>query len=86
METTQILLLLFAGGLSGFLNTLASSGSAVSLPALIFLGFEAHVANATNRVAILLGTLEWGVWYRRRSVCVRCSLSQSFKLSSYCSI
>ena len=37
-------LLLFIGGLAaGFINTLASSGSAVSLPIFLFLGFAPHV-------------------------------------------
>lgn len=43
-----------AGFLAGFVNTLAGSGSLVSLPMLIFAGLPANVANGTNRVAILL--------------------------------
>jgi len=43
-----------AGFLAGFINTLAGSGSLVSLPALIFAGLPANVANGTNRIAILL--------------------------------
>ena len=43
-----------AGLLAGFINTLAGSGSLVSLPMLIFVGLPANVANGTNRVAILL--------------------------------
>ncbi len=42
-----------AGFAAGFINTLAGSGSLVSLPVLIFLGLPANVANGTNRVAIL---------------------------------
>lgn len=43
-----------AGFLSGFINTVAGSGSLVTLPLLIFLGFPANVANGTNRISILL--------------------------------
>ncbi|MBN1994839.1 MAG: sulfite exporter TauE/SafE family protein [Anaerolineae bacterium] len=43
-----------AGVIAGFINTLAGSGSLVTLPLLIFLGLPATVANGTNRVAILL--------------------------------
>lgn len=43
-----------AGFLCGFINTLAGSGSLITLPLLIFLGLPANVANGTNRVAILL--------------------------------
>lgn len=50
-----IILLLFAVGLfAGCLNTLAGGGSLLSLPVLIFLGLPPNVANATNRVAIVL--------------------------------
>ena len=43
-----------AGFLCGFINTLAGSGSLITLPLLIFLGLPANVANGTNRVAIML--------------------------------
>lgn len=43
-----------AGFVAGFVNTLAGSGSLVTLPLLIFMGLPATVANGTNRVAILL--------------------------------
>jgi uncharacterized membrane protein YfcA len=43
-----------AGLVCGFINTLAGSGSVISLFILIFLGLPANVANGTNRVAILL--------------------------------
>ena len=53
-----ITLLVLAGGfLSGFINTLASSGSAVTLPLLIFLGLPANIANGTNRISILAGSI-----------------------------
>ena len=43
-----------AGFAAGFINTLAGSGSLVTLPLLIFLGLPANVANGTNRIGILL--------------------------------
>lgn len=43
-----------AGFLAGFINTLAGSGSLITLPMLIFAGLPANVANGTNRVAVLL--------------------------------
>ncbi len=50
----MIELLLFLGGAAaGFVNTLASSGTAISLPILLFLGLPPHVANATNRLTVL---------------------------------
>ena len=46
-----------AGFGCGFINTLAGSGSLISLPVLIFLGLPANVANGTNRVGILVQTI-----------------------------
>ena len=41
------------GFVAGFINTLAGSGSLITLPILILLGLPANVANGTNRVGIL---------------------------------
>ena len=58
-----------AGFLAGFINTLAGSGSLVTLPLLIFIGLPANVANGTNRVAIPpeLGSLAYlsRLWVNR---------------------
>jgi uncharacterized membrane protein YfcA len=50
---TQYLILLIGGLGAGFINTLASSGSAIALPIFLFLGLAPHVANATNRLTVL---------------------------------
>ena len=47
-------LVILAGFIAGFINTLAGSGSLVSLPMLMLLGLPSNIANGTNRVAILL--------------------------------
>ena len=54
-DTINVILLILAGFVGGLLNTVASSGSAVTLPAMIFIGISAQVANATNRMALLIG-------------------------------
>jgi uncharacterized membrane protein YfcA len=41
----------------GFLNTLASSGSAVSLPVLVMLKIPEVAANATNRLPVMIGSI-----------------------------
>ncbi len=56
MEWYHYALTVAAGFAAGFINTLAGSGSLITLPLLIFLGLPANVANGTNRVAILLQT------------------------------
>lgn len=53
----QYPLVILAGFVAGFINTLAGSGSLVTLPLLIFIGLPATVANGTNRIGILLQNL-----------------------------
>ena len=57
MVLTQAVQLLLAGIALGFLNTVSSSGSAVSLPLLLGFGLSAEIANATNRVPVVAGLL-----------------------------
>ncbi|TRX62999.1 sulfite exporter TauE/SafE family protein [Carboxylicivirga sp. M1479] len=52
MTILEALLLIIAGLFAWFINTLAGSGSLITLPLLMFLGLSPHQANATNRVAI----------------------------------
>jgi len=47
-------LLIATGVVSGFINTLAGGGSMITLPALMMMGMPADVANATNRVGVLM--------------------------------
>ncbi len=54
MPWYNYILLLVAGTAAGFINILAGNGSAITLPALIFIGLPANVANATNRVGVVL--------------------------------
>ena len=57
-----------AGLLSGFINTLASSGSAVTLPLMISMGLPATVANGTNRLPLLAGGLAALYTFHRKGV------------------
>jgi uncharacterized protein len=50
-------ILLVAGLGCGLINTLASSGSAISLPVLLMFGLSPLDANATNRLSVLFGSL-----------------------------
>jgi hypothetical protein len=47
------LIIVLAGVAAGFINVLAGNGSLITLPALIFIGLPANVANATNRIGVL---------------------------------
>lgn len=50
----QLSILVVAGIIAGFINTLAGGGSLLTLPALIFLGLPSPIANGTNRVSVIL--------------------------------
>jgi len=66
MTISTVIFLTLAGALGGFLNTVASSGSAVTLPVMIALGLSPMLANATNRVPVLLGFAA-AVWKYHRA-------------------
>ena len=53
------------GFVAGFVNTLAGSGSLLTLPILILLGLPANVANGTNRVGVLLQNMVAVATFRR---------------------
>lgn len=54
------------GFVAGFINTLAGSGSLLTLPVLILLGLPANVANGTNRVGVLLQNVVAVATFRQR--------------------
>lgn len=54
MEWYVYVLAILAGIVAGIINTLAGSGSLVTLPMLVFLGLPSNVANATNRVGVVV--------------------------------
>ncbi len=54
MEWYLYPLAILAGIVAGVINTLAGSGSLVTLPMLVFLGLPSNVANATNRVGVVI--------------------------------
>lgn len=64
-----VVLAAVAGLACGFLNTVASSGSAVSLPILLAIGLDPLTANATNRLPVLVGAASaTGSFHRRRAI------------------
>jgi uncharacterized membrane protein YfcA len=73
-ELLKLLLLFGIGSLAGFINIMAGGGSAITLPALIFLGLEGSLANGTNRVAIVIQNIAAVLSFRQERY-------QKFKLS-----
>jgi uncharacterized membrane protein YfcA len=64
MSLGTVLLLLAAGMVAGFVNTVAGGGSVVTLPVLVEI-VGASVANGTNRIAILMQSLAGLAGYQR---------------------
>jgi uncharacterized membrane protein YfcA len=62
------LLILLLGAAAGFLNTLAAGGSVITLPALVSLGFTDHIANGSNRIALVVSCLTRLVVFQRAGI------------------
>lgn len=55
LSLSQWCLFAFAGVFTGIINTLAGSGSLITLPIFIFIcGLPAPIANGTNRIGVLI--------------------------------
>lgn len=68
MEWYIILAVIGVGFIAGFINTLAGSGSLLTLPLLMFLGLPANIANGTNRIAILLQNVVGVTSFKKQKV------------------
>lgn len=68
MEWYMYLAVIAAGLFAGFVNTLAGSGSLITLPLLMFLGLPANIANGTNRIGVLVQSLVSSVSFRRQKL------------------
>jgi uncharacterized membrane protein YfcA len=60
-----VILLFFAGALGGALNAVAGGGSFIAFPALLFSGVAPIASNATNTVALFVGTTASSGAYRK---------------------
>lgn len=68
MDPWHVPVLAVGGFACGVLNALAGGGSFVTLPLLLLIGLPPQVANATNRVAIVLQTAAGAATYHRHGV------------------
>ncbi|MFW5796495.1 MAG: sulfite exporter TauE/SafE family protein [Alkalispirochaeta sp.] len=68
LNLLQLALLLVAGTVGGFINTLAGGGSLLTIPALLFAGIPSQMANATNRVAVVMQSVAGAAKFRQKRV------------------
>lgn len=64
MTWVQAVLLLLAGLGAGTINTVVGSGSLITFPALLAFGYPPVVANMTNNLGVLPGSVSGAVAYR----------------------
>lgn len=63
--TFEWLLILFVGFVAGNVNTVVGSGSLVTFPTLIALGYPPLIANVTNTIGLAPGSVSGSIGYRR---------------------
>jgi uncharacterized protein len=65
MSPTDGLAIFAAGLAAGTINTIVGSGSLISFPTLLAVGYSPVVANVTNTVGLVPGSLSGAIGYRR---------------------
>ncbi|MEO8745587.1 MAG: sulfite exporter TauE/SafE family protein [Candidatus Dormiibacterota bacterium] len=65
MSVLDVLAILAAGLLAGAINTIVGSGSLLTFPVLLAVGYSPVVANISNTVGIWFGSVSGVVGYRR---------------------
>jgi uncharacterized membrane protein YfcA len=64
----EIIIIVVAGILVGFINTLSGGGSVISLSLLLILGLPANIANGTNRISIFFQTFSSVTSFTRQTI------------------
>lgn len=65
-DPISFLILSVVGAIAGFLNVLAGGGSALTIPLMIFLGYDTTVANGSNRIAIQVEALTAVAFFKKQ--------------------
>lgn len=68
IDLPAALLIIGAGIAAGTINAVVGSGSLITFPVLLFLGFPPLVANVSNTIGIVPGTISGTLGYRRELV------------------
>ena len=65
IDPLDAVLIIAAGVAAGMINAIVGAGSLLTFPTLLFLGYPPLVANVTNTVGIVPGTISGAIGYRR---------------------
>ncbi len=81
MTALDALLVLLAGVGAGTINSIVGSGTLITFPTLLFLGYPALTANVSNNIGLVAGGLSASWGYRRELVGQRGPLQRMLPLS-----
>ena len=65
LDPLGALLIIAVGMVAGTVNTIVGAGSLLTFPTLLFLGYPPLVANVSNTVGLVSGSISGAVGYRR---------------------
>ncbi len=65
MSLTDAIIVFFAGMAAGTINTIVGSGSLITFPTLVALGYPPLLANVSNNIGLVPGSLSGVYGYRR---------------------
>jgi uncharacterized membrane protein YfcA len=65
MSLAHFLAILLAGAAAGTINTVVGSGSLITFPTLVALGYPARLANVSNNIGLVPGSMSGVYGYRR---------------------
>ena len=82
MQLAQLALLFFAAIIGGGINSVAGGGSLIAFPALVVVGIDKIIANATNTAALWPGTIG-SVWAYRAQLAPQRRLLLTLLLPSF---
>jgi uncharacterized membrane protein YfcA len=68
IDPIHALVIIAAGMAAGMINAIVGSGSLITFPVLVFLGYSPLVANVTNTVGVVPGSISGSYGYRRELV------------------
>ena len=68
MRLTDFIAILLAGTAAGTINTIVGSGSLITFPTLVALGYPPLLANVSNNIGLVPGSLSGAYGYRRELV------------------
>ena len=65
IDPLHALVIVAAGLAAGTINTIVGSGSLITFPTLLILGYPPLVANVSNTIGLVPGSISGSIGYRR---------------------